>query len=117
MSQKPETLFRQKVQKYFKPFEICNDIKVFWIQELSKVGTPDALICYYGKFLALELKSEEGSLAQLQVYNLMGVSQSKGISVALWPSGFEAFKEDFGSKRIPCEPKFIVYYKNNAKHF
>lgn len=116
MSSKPETNFRKRVQKFFKPFEIRGDVDTYWSQELSKVGIPDAFQCYFGAFLALEIKSEDGHLSKLQIYNLRKAARSGGIAIALWPSGWECFKRDYDSFGraflLGCK-KHVMIYKDN----
>lgn len=114
MAAKPETNFRKRVQAFFKPAEICGEIKIFFTQEMSQVGVPDALLSYYGEFMGLELKSEEGKLSPLQIFNLKAISQSGGLAVGLWPSGFEKFKYDFMERKIPWTKGSVCLYRDNV---
>lgn len=49
--------------------------------KFSKVGVPDILCCWRGKFVGIEVKSPIGKLTDLQVYNLEHIKSSGGISI------------------------------------
>ena len=57
-------------------------------------GIPDIIICLKGKFIAVELKNEDGKPSALQLYNIDKIKQSGGRAFILRPSGFEKFKEE-----------------------
>lgn len=59
------------------------------IQQVSKVGTPDVLICLAGVFVAIELKTNEGKLSKLQIYNLEKIAQCGGMAMVLTPDNLE----------------------------
>ena len=54
---------------------------------------PDLLICFRGRFIALELKSETGKPSKLQLYHKKLVEKAGGISIILQPHQFSKFKE------------------------
>ena len=86
MSQKPETLFRKKVVSDLKKLE---RLKIFPIQQSSIVGTPDLLICANSRFIALELKAEEGKPSALQKYNLDAVTEAGGYAMVVYPKNWK----------------------------
>lgn len=90
---KPETKFRVKTVKPF--LELLKNVHPFPIQQLGINGTPDFLLCCYGKFVALELKSMEGELSTLQAYNLWRVLQTGGLSFVANPETWKNIKEIF----------------------
>lgn len=55
MSKKPETIFKEKVLNYFKTIPNLWVLKVYG-NAIQSGGIPDLLICYKGRFIALELK-------------------------------------------------------------
>ena len=57
-------------------------------------GIPDLIICLKGKFVAIELKNEDGKPSALQLYNIKQIKQSGGQAFILRPSEFEKFKEE-----------------------
>lgn len=83
--------FENKVKKYLK------DKGAYVIKHhggyFSKVGVPDLLICYKGKFLGVELKGDNGKPSPLQLHNIDLIKKSGGIGIILYPNGFKRFKE------------------------
>lgn len=66
------------------------EIKVFTIQQTSKRGDPDLLICYKGNFLALELKKSSRDKARpLQEHILKQVSQAGGFARVVSPENLD----------------------------
>ena len=83
MAQKPETVFRQKVDILLS--KIPNS---WWesIQQKTIRGTPDKIGCINGKFVALELKASYLSEpSHLQEYKLKEISSSGGVGFVLYP--------------------------------
>lgn len=48
--------------------------------QFSQVGVADLLVCYKGKFLAIEIKNETGKTSPLQEENILMVKRAGGIS-------------------------------------
>jgi hypothetical protein len=87
LAEKPETRFKKKVVKYFDSI----GAKVFVIQQLSKRGDPDLLICLNGRFIALELKRGIKQRASpLQAHILNEVLKAGGIALTMSPETFES---------------------------
>ena len=57
----------------------------------SKSGVPDLLVCYKGKFIAVELKADKGNPSPLQLYNLEQVKDAGGYAFLLYPKGLPMF--------------------------
>ena len=55
------------------------------IQQRTIKGTPDILMCLKGRFVAIELKTEDGVVSILQQHNLKIIKQSGGLSYVLTP--------------------------------
>ncbi len=64
-----------------------------WGGGYQRSGIPDLIVCYKGKFLGLELKSEGCKPTMLQLYELDQIQKAGGIGTVLKPSDFEEFKE------------------------
>lgn len=60
----------------------------FSIQQRTIIGDPDKLICIGGKFVALELKSEQGEPTKLQLHKLAAVKKAGGISLVAYPKNW-----------------------------
>lgn len=88
MSQQRETLFQQRVQRRLK--DEFGD--VIWFKKMqagSIRGIPDFLICYKGRFVAWELKTESGKASSLQILNLNKIDSCGGIAEIVRPSNLE----------------------------
>jgi hypothetical protein len=48
--------------------------------KFSQVGVADLLVCYKGRFLAIEIKNEIGKTSPLQDANILMVKKAGGIS-------------------------------------
>lgn len=67
MAKKPETKFREKVDRLLKTIpNSCFES----IQQKSIRGTPDKIGCVAGLFVALELKAGDGEATELQRHKL-----------------------------------------------
>ena len=83
MSKKPETVFKERVLKDL------GEIPRIWvckIQQVSKRGIPDVLICLGGKFIAIELKKDEQTKVDpLQDWTLQMIAEAGGMGVIAYP--------------------------------
>lgn len=84
MAKKPETKFAERVDRDLAE-TFGNDIFVENIQQVTKVGSPDRLICLVGRFVALELKVEKGAASKLQLLKLARIEQAGGFSAVVFP--------------------------------
>lgn len=87
MSKNPETKFKEKV------VEILDEIPGVWIlktQERARRGVPDLLICIRGRFVAIELKTDEGEVDPLQEVILQRIRQAQGLAFVTSPSRWPA---------------------------
>ena len=88
-----ETNFKKRVQKFLVQKGIW-EVKYF-ANAYTKAGIPDTLCCLPGgKFMAIELKAENGTPSELQEKNLREIEQLGGFGILLYPSGFEKFKRE-----------------------
>lgn len=78
-----ETQFKEKVMADLKQLEGCYVLKT---QERGRVGVPDLLICYKGKFVAIELKAEKGRVTKIQLHTLDKITAAGGLAFVSRPS-------------------------------
>lgn len=93
MAKTPEAKFQEQVIKYLKSLDNCWYVKI-WGGGFMKSGIPDILCCIKGKFIALELKAENGKASALQKYNIDKINKSGGLGYILYPNQFEQFKKE-----------------------
>ena len=86
----PEKRFETKV-KEFLDSKGAYYIK-FFANRNTKSGIPDILACVNGYFVAIEVKADNGTVKPLQEHHLTEIRIAGGFAFALYPSGFEEFK-------------------------
>ena len=88
-SQKPEnrykTAFRTRLKKRFG-----KDIWILPKHEMARHGTPDLLICLYGYFVAIEIKTDQDFAKKsprdaLQVHELGLITTAGGLGLKMSP--------------------------------
>lgn len=84
-----EKTFENKIKKFLES-QGCYFVKYFGCA-FTRSGVPDLLVCANGKFIAIEVKAENGRLSELQKYNLEQIKKAGGIALTLKPSQFEEF--------------------------
>lgn len=82
MAMKPETRFKTRILPKLKALRKTWVVK---IQQLSKSGDPDILMCIGGVFVAIELKATGGKTSKLQDYKLEAIAKAGGIAIVLEP--------------------------------
>ena len=88
---KPETKFR-----IYKVFPFLHTLKNGYFMSISQrgiSGTPDILGCLNGRFIAIEIKAENGRLSRLQDRNLRKIRESGGLAFSVKPSDWELLKD------------------------
>lgn len=98
-SKKPETVFKERVQKDLDSLgSDCWHVK---IQQVSIVGTPDMLICAKGIFIALELKKDDKEEPKpIQIYTLNQIQKAKGHALVAHPN---SWRNVFAFIKAICE--------------
>lgn len=83
MGSKPESKLQDKIQKFLKS-------KGAWVVKFhgspyTKKGTPDLLVCYKGRFIALEVKlpGKENNTTELQMYQIGKIREAGGLAVVV----------------------------------
>lgn len=85
-----ESQFQQQVIRFLK-FIGAYQIKI-WGGGFQKAGVPDLLVCYKGKFIGIELKTDKGKASVLQKYNIAKIQEAGGIGIILRPKSFKKFR-------------------------
>lgn len=82
MSKKPETLFKERLQRQLDMIP-----RSFWIkvQQQTIRGTPDILGVVNGRMVALELKVGRNKADKLQVWTLQKIKQAGGFTAVVHP--------------------------------
>lgn len=87
-----ESAFQAKVVRYLRT-KGAYVLNVAGGSQVPK-GTPDLLVCYKGRFMALELKTDTGRTTALQKEKICEIRKADGYSRVLRPSEWESFKEE-----------------------
>ena len=87
-----EKNFEKRIKKYLKDNN-CWYCKNF-ANAYTKSGIPDILACVNGKFIAIEVKAQNGRATELQLRNQKQIQDAGGIAYILFPSQFEKFKSE-----------------------
>jgi hypothetical protein len=86
MAKKPETLLKEKALKVLRSLPNSWFVK---IQQQSIIGTPDILGTINGHFIAIELKTDDGKLSEIQKHNLIKISACGAVALIVMPSNFD----------------------------
>ena len=83
--------FQIKVEKFLTDKGIYF-VKYWGGGNFTRSGVPDLLCCINGRFVGVELKTDDGKVAELQQYNIDKIKKSGGVALVLRPSDFKEFK-------------------------
>lgn len=86
-----EKTFENKIKKFLES-KGCYFVKHFGCA-FTKAGVPDLLCCVNGKFVAIEVKAENGKTSELQDHNIATIKKAGGIAVVAKPSDFNDLKK------------------------
>ena len=86
-----EKIFENKIKKFLES-KGCYFVKQFGCA-FTKSGVPDLLCCVNGKFVAIEVKAENGKVSDLQTYNIERIKEAGGVAVVAKPSDFNDLKK------------------------
>lgn len=87
-----EKIFENRIKAYLKN-KGAWFIKYWGGGKFTKAGIPDLLICYKGRFIAVEVKAANGKPSDLQLYHLKKIEEAGGKAFLLYPKDFNKFKE------------------------
>lgn len=99
-----EKNFENRIKKYLDK-KGCWYVK-FFANAYTSSGIPDILACINGRFVGIEVKQEKGKVSLLQKVQLKRISDSGGIGVLVYPSGYDDLK---GLIDNICENKDIDF--------
>ena len=83
--------FQLKVEKFLTNKGIYF-VKYWGGGNFTRSGVPDLLCCIGGRFVGVELKTDNGKVSELQQYNIDRIIQSGVVALVLRPSSFDDFK-------------------------
>lgn len=84
-----EKNFENKIKKFLKD-RGCWYVKYF-ANRNTRAGVPDILACVSGRFVAIEVKAENGKPTELQKWNVEQIKSSGGIALILYPADWDRF--------------------------
>lgn len=84
-----ESVFQAKVMRYLRG-KGAYVLNVAGGTQIPK-GTPDLLVCYKGRFIALELKTDTGKTSPMQKEKICDIRRADGYARVLRPSEWETF--------------------------
>ena len=76
---------------------------------MASNGTPDFLICYKGRFVAVEAKAGKGKATPLQLVRLKEISKANGMALIVNENSIEAFVDVLDNIDAGRDP---VFYEN-----
>lgn len=85
-----EKTFENQVKKWLKEHGAW--FLKTWGGGYQRAGIPDLLICWKCRFIAIELKAENGRPSPLQLHEIESIKKAGGIAVVLKPSQWDEFK-------------------------
>lgn len=59
------------------------------IQQVSRCGDPDLVVCLSGRFVAMELKVDGNKATVLQAHKLASVTRSGGVGIVVNPDNWK----------------------------
>lgn len=64
-----------------------------WSNGVQREGVPDILASVNGFFIGIEVKAENGTPSELQLWNIDEIRKSNGIGIVLYPHQYNEFKK------------------------
>lgn len=86
-----EKNFENRIKKWLEE-KGCYFVKQFGCA-FTKSGVPDLLCCVNGRFVAIEVKAENGTTSYLQDHNIAKIKEAGGVAVVVKPSQFDELKD------------------------
>lgn len=85
-----EKRFENEIKSWLKEHD-CWYVKYF-ANRNTQAGIPDILACVNGRFVGIEVKSEEGKASELQKHQMKKIREAGGTAFIVKPSDFEGLK-------------------------
>lgn len=77
----PESRVKEKVKKILKEFNVYHFMPIGGMY--SKIGVPDIICCYKGRFIAIECKAGNNKPTALQERELRLIKESGGYALVV----------------------------------
>lgn|SRR5574344_194178 len=87
-----EKLFENKIKRWLDNHN-CWYVK-FFANAFTKAGVPDLLCCVNGKFVAIEVKADNGHPSELQLYHKSMIEKSHGYCIIAYPKDYDKLIKD-----------------------
>jgi len=103
-----EKTFENKIKKFLESQGAWH-VK-FFANSFTKSGIPDILACVNGYFVGIEVKAQNGTPSELQLYNVRKIREAGGFAMVLYPSAlnrFEQFIIDLNKDEFTRESEII----------
>lgn len=84
-----ETQFKKIVMRNLKSLGKPSEVWVLKTQERGRKGVPDLIVCFFGAFMAIELKKESEEPSPLQYIVLDEIDKAGGVAFWTCPSRWE----------------------------
>jgi hypothetical protein len=71
-----------QIKEYLKTLKDC----FFWKEhggQFGQAGIPDLIVCYRGRFIAFEVKTEKGKLSVLQAVTIRQIQKAGGTAAVV----------------------------------
>ena len=81
MAKTPEGAVKDRIKKILKEFEVYNFSPIGGMY--SKIGVPDIICCYKGKFIGIECKAGNNKPTALQERELKLIQEAGGYSLVI----------------------------------
>ena len=94
-----EKQFENKIKNFLKNRGAWF-IKYWAGAQFTKSGIPDILACVNGYFVAIEVKAQNGTPSNLQLYNINRIRRAGGFAFVVYPSGWDDFKSFIDDLKI-----------------
>lgn len=88
-----EKIFENQIKNFLKSLPNTYYFK-YWAGPYSKSGIPDIIACVNGRFVAIEVKAENGHPSELQKRNIRLIQESNGYAYIVYPKDFEGLKKE-----------------------
>lgn len=76
-----EKQIENQIKKYLK--HIGAYVVKYFGCTYTQAGVPDLMVCYKGRFIAIEIKNESGKTTKLQDAHLQQIKEAGGISAVV----------------------------------
>lgn len=86
-----EKNFEKKIRNYIE--SIGGWSVKFFANGMTQRGIPDLLCCINGKFVAIEVKADNGRPSPLQRWTLNKIVESGGYSILAFPKDWEFIRD------------------------